>query len=181
MLVFCYSLQLNVRYCNAAEFSWSRRDMGKGEGVRSFDLFYCLILSALFPLYGSVLPLSYSTVYYSDSTVSEDAGIEPRTVATFSLTARRSNRTARSHQSTYSNWKKQYFQSSLYIPCMQLSICILIQSHLLLIRIHAAGGNVATEPTVFKRKTPFPLIVRGYLDDISCFGSTQFLSILLSL
>jgi hypothetical protein len=33
----------------------------------------------------------------SDSTVSEDAGIEPRTVATLALTARRSNHLARSH------------------------------------------------------------------------------------
>jgi hypothetical protein len=33
----------------------------------------------------------------SDSTVWEDAGIEPRTFATFALTARRSNYTARSH------------------------------------------------------------------------------------
>ncbi len=33
----------------------------------------------------------------SDSTVSEDAGIEPRTVATTALTVRRSNQSARSH------------------------------------------------------------------------------------
>ncbi len=33
----------------------------------------------------------------SDSTVSEDAGIETRTVATLALTARRSNHLARSH------------------------------------------------------------------------------------
>ena len=33
----------------------------------------------------------------SDSAVSEDAGIEARTVATFALTARRSNHSARSH------------------------------------------------------------------------------------
>jgi hypothetical protein len=33
----------------------------------------------------------------SDSTVSEDAGIEPRTVATLALTVRRSNHLARSH------------------------------------------------------------------------------------
>ncbi len=33
----------------------------------------------------------------SDSTVSEDAGIGPRTVATVALTARRSNHLARSH------------------------------------------------------------------------------------
>ncbi len=33
----------------------------------------------------------------SDSTVSEDAGIELRTVATLALTARRSNHSARSH------------------------------------------------------------------------------------
>ncbi len=33
----------------------------------------------------------------SDSTVSEDAEIEPRTVAIFALTARRSNLSARSH------------------------------------------------------------------------------------
>ncbi len=32
-----------------------------------------------------------------DSTVSEDAGIEPRTVATFALACRHSNNTARSH------------------------------------------------------------------------------------
>jgi hypothetical protein len=32
----------------------------------------------------------------TDSNVSEDAGIEPRTVATLALTARRSNHTARS-------------------------------------------------------------------------------------
>jgi hypothetical protein len=33
----------------------------------------------------------------SDSTVSEDAGIEPRTVATLTLAVRRSNQSARSH------------------------------------------------------------------------------------
>jgi hypothetical protein len=33
----------------------------------------------------------------SDSTVSEDAGIEPRTTATLALTVRRSNYSARSH------------------------------------------------------------------------------------
>jgi hypothetical protein len=33
----------------------------------------------------------------SDSTVSEDAGIKPRTVATSALTVRRSNHSARSH------------------------------------------------------------------------------------
>jgi hypothetical protein len=33
----------------------------------------------------------------SDSTVSEDVGIEPRTVTTLALTARRSNHSARSH------------------------------------------------------------------------------------
>jgi hypothetical protein len=33
----------------------------------------------------------------SDSTVSEDAGIEPRTVATSALAIRRSNHSARSH------------------------------------------------------------------------------------
>ncbi len=42
-------------------------------------------------------------------------------------------------------------------------------------RIHAAGGNVAIEPTAFKRKTLFPVIVRGYLDDISCIGSTPII------
>ncbi len=100
----------------------------------------------------------------SDFTVSEDAGIEPRTVATLALTARRSNRTARSHQSTYSNWKKRFFQCTyIQLHCVVYAICFLILSHLLLIRIHAAGGNVATEPTVFKRKTPFPLIMRVHV------------------
>jgi hypothetical protein len=37
----------------------------------------------------------------SDSTVSEDAGIEPRTVATMALTARRSNHLARFHFHTW--------------------------------------------------------------------------------
>ncbi len=36
----------------------------------------------------------------SDSTVSEDAGIEPRTVATTALAVRRSNQSARSHPQT---------------------------------------------------------------------------------
>ena len=38
----------------------------------------------------------------SDSTVSEDAGIECRTVATLALTARRSNHWARFHKKTKS-------------------------------------------------------------------------------
>ncbi len=45
----------------------------------------------------------YSTLLIcrpSDSTVSEDAGIEPRTVATSALTARRSNHSARSHSNS---------------------------------------------------------------------------------
>jgi hypothetical protein len=37
----------------------------------------------------------------SDSTVSEDAGIEPRTVATTALTVRRSNHKAKSHPQNY--------------------------------------------------------------------------------
>ncbi len=37
------------------------------------------------------------SVVPSDSTLSEDAGIEPRTVATLALTARRVNHSARSH------------------------------------------------------------------------------------
>ena len=44
----------------------------------------------------------------SDSTVSEDAGIEPRTVATTALAVRRSNHLARSHpqmEKIYSNWR----------------------------------------------------------------------------
>jgi hypothetical protein len=42
--------------------------------------------------------IQYCFIYRpSDSTVSEDAGIEPRTVATLALTARRSNHLARSH------------------------------------------------------------------------------------
>jgi hypothetical protein len=47
----------------------------------------------------------------SDSTVSEDAGIEPRAVATFALTARRSNHSARSHENCighYHNHKNGY-------------------------------------------------------------------------
>jgi hypothetical protein len=42
----------------------------------------------------------YSTLFHlpaSDSTVSEDAGIEPRTVATSALTVSRSNHSALSH------------------------------------------------------------------------------------
>jgi hypothetical protein len=39
-----------------------------------------------------------------DSTVSVDAGIEPRTVATLVLTARRSNHLARSWLDLFHNW-----------------------------------------------------------------------------
>ncbi len=39
----------------------------------------------------------FNTASSPDSTVSEDAGVEPRTVATLALTARRSNHLARSH------------------------------------------------------------------------------------
>ncbi len=49
-----------------------------------------------------ILSLLYSTPFHficrrSDSPVSEDAGIEPRTVATLALAVRRSNHSARSH------------------------------------------------------------------------------------
>jgi hypothetical protein len=53
-------------------------------GIFGFFLFMNIILHCLF---GRL----------SDFTVSEDAGIEPRTVATLALTARRSNHLARSH------------------------------------------------------------------------------------
>jgi hypothetical protein len=43
----------------------------------------------------------------SDSTVSEDAGVEPRTVATSSLPDRRSNHSARSHPPVL--WSRKYF------------------------------------------------------------------------
>jgi hypothetical protein len=49
----------------------------------------------------------------SDSTVSEDAGIEPRTVATLALTVRRSNYSARSHQSRYLSFSTIFVY---YIP-----------------------------------------------------------------
>jgi hypothetical protein len=40
----------------------------------------------------------------SDLTVSEDAGIEPRTAATLALAVRRSNNSARSHPLNYWAW-----------------------------------------------------------------------------
>ncbi len=55
----------------------------------------------------------------SFSTVSEDAGIETRTVATLTLTARRSNHSARSHP--WGQWKKLHYErqccgSGMFIP-----------------------------------------------------------------
>ncbi len=50
---------------------------------------------------GGIFLLLYSTLLHlppQDSTVSEDAGIAPRTAATSALAVRRSNRSARSHQ-----------------------------------------------------------------------------------
>jgi hypothetical protein len=42
----------------------------------------------------------------SDFTVSEHAGIEPKTVATLALTARRSNHSARSHPQRVAQYRK---------------------------------------------------------------------------
>jgi len=56
----------------------------------------------------------------SDSTVSEDAGIEPRTVATSALPFRRSNHSARSHpQLGYISSTHGYISSTtrLDLPC----------------------------------------------------------------
>jgi hypothetical protein len=53
----------------------------------------------------------------SDSTVSEDARIEPRTVATMAVTAKRSNQSARSHllfEATYVYCLAQIFFSVPY-------------------------------------------------------------------
>jgi hypothetical protein len=47
----------------------------------------------------------------SDSAVSEDAGMEPRTVATLALTAKRSNRSAKSHPQYFA---LEYFSLNLY-------------------------------------------------------------------
>ncbi len=44
----------------------------------------------------------------SDSSVSEDAGIEPRTVATLPLTARRFNHSARSHPEGWYLWDEGF-------------------------------------------------------------------------
>ncbi len=53
------------------------------------------------------------------STLSEDAGIEPRTVATLTLAGRRSNHSARSHP--WGQWKKLHYEgqccgSGMFIP-----------------------------------------------------------------
>ena len=50
----------------------------------------------------------------SDSTVSEDAGIEPRTVATVALTARRSNLSARSHPPSLTTAKKVWTSFNIF-------------------------------------------------------------------
>ncbi len=47
----------------------------------------------------------------SDSTVSEEAGFEPRTVATTALTVRRSNHSATSHR-----WDRVFYQVFLFSP-----------------------------------------------------------------
>jgi hypothetical protein len=52
----------------------------------------------------------------SDSTVSEDAGIEPRTVATTALTVRRSNYSARSHPQLNINYSENSTWSLQYVP-----------------------------------------------------------------
>jgi hypothetical protein len=69
---------------------------GGGGGVAIVGL-------ASFTFKGGFLDFSFTCTIHcficrpSDSTVSEDAGIEPRTVATTALTIRRSNHSARSH------------------------------------------------------------------------------------
>ncbi len=50
----------------------------------------------------------------SDSTVSEDTGIEPRTVATLALTARRCKPSARSHPKISASLKFKDLRGSMF-------------------------------------------------------------------
>jgi hypothetical protein len=54
--------------------------------------------------YKKICPFGFNTAL-SDSTGSEDAGFEPRTVATFALAIRRSNYSARSHPYLANNFQ----------------------------------------------------------------------------
>jgi hypothetical protein len=68
----------------------------------------------------------------SDSTVSEDAGIEHRTAATLALTVRRSNHLARSHAST--SWLDLIHDLAISHPSIEMlligiaSLCDLLRS-----------------------------------------------------
>jgi hypothetical protein len=65
----------------------------------------------------------------SDSTVSEDAGIEPRTVATTALAVRRSNHSALSHPHRTlkeKNTKIPLYNFKVYLDSMCLCIAVLI-------------------------------------------------------
>ncbi len=65
--------------------------------------FYIILLTFLYffyPFLASFLNILFDTLFLhrpSDSTLSEDAGIEPRTVETLALTVRHSDLSARSH------------------------------------------------------------------------------------
>ncbi len=61
----------------------------------------------------------YSTMLHmppSDSTVSQDAGFEPRTAATMALTANRSKNSARSHLQARSHPQARYHPQTKYHP-----------------------------------------------------------------
>ena len=53
----------------------------------------------------------------SESLVSKDAGIKPKTVATLALTARRSNHSARSHPIDPAVLLESYIENIAYMIC----------------------------------------------------------------
>jgi hypothetical protein len=61
---------------------------GQGEGGGGKELWPLLLFNPLCSIPSTLFFLSYITVYSSDSTVSEDAWIEPRTVATFDISSK---------------------------------------------------------------------------------------------
>ncbi len=85
----------------------------------------------------------------SDSTVSEEAGIEPRTVATLALTARRSIHQARSYlHSARSNphSARSHPQSARSHPHSARSHSFSVRSHPPLARFHSVRANYMLSP-----------------------------------
>ncbi len=93
----------------------------------------------------------------SDSTLSEDAGIEPGTVATTALTVRRSDHSVRSH--THVEYIISYIACFLFVPVEALSVSCISRhceeaSSILEMMLTLQGPSPASSPPITVMQPP---------------------------